>query len=527
MLPVTDEAVAARQGEPAAVPSWRPHPPGHPVRVGALALVSAAVYALLGLVKVATFRATTFDLVIIDQAVRNYAALRPPYVPVRGMFSDRGMDYLQLSDHFSPIYAVLSPFYWIHDGPETLIVAQAALFAAAIPFLWRYTRRVLGVAPAYLVSVAYALSWPVAQAVAFDVHEVMFVPLLTAIMIERYHAGRMAPALLATLGLLLVKEDMGLMVAGAGLCLVVMGDRWRGAFCVLLGLGAVLVVRGLTVSVLGGDASDYWAYGHLGADLPGAVLGILGDPLSTLKLLVSEEAKVDTLLLLGWPTLMVCLLSPLSLIALPHVLVRLLSDRPQWWQADFHYSAFTVVILFCAGVDGLARLLRRVRSSHGAGDLEAGASARDHETHDHETHDHETRGDGARVHGHASLKLAWAAAACAVALTLVPKFQLDQFYHPAFYDEPKAAAAAAAVSQVPSGVTVEAVNSTGPALTSRTTVLLWTAKSHGAPWVVADTSRWEFPFASADDQRAAVDRLLAGGYTQVFERDGYVVLRRN
>ncbi|MFB9628578.1 DUF2079 domain-containing protein [Nonomuraea helvata] len=487
---MTAEILAARTGASAAL--WKARLSGHPARVGAMALVSAAVYAVLGLVKLATFRATTFDLVIVDQAVRNYAHFRPPYIPVRGVFSDRGMDYVQLADHFSPIYALLSPFYWIHDGPESLIVAQAALFAAAIPFLWRYTRRVLGVAPAYLLSVAYALSWPVAQAVAFDAHEVMFVPLLTAIMIERYHAGRTLPAFLAMSGLLLVKEDMGLMVAGVGLCLVVMGDRWRGALCVLYGLGAVLVARGLVTSVFGGDATDYWGYGHLGKNLPDALMGIVRDPVSAVLLPFSAEAKVDTLLLLAWPTLMLCLLSPLSLAALPHVLERMLSDRDQWWQADFQYSAFTVIILFCAGVDGLARLLRWLKRSDDR-----------------------------------SLKLAWAAAACAVALTLVPKFALDQLYHPAFYKEPKAAAAAEAASKVPSGVTVEAVNSLGPALSSRTTVLLWTAKSHGAPWVVADTARWEFPFGSPDEQLAVVGGLQANGYTKVFERDGYVVLRRD
>ncbi|MGW0805629.1 DUF2079 domain-containing protein [Nonomuraea sp. NPDC002799] len=483
------ETAVARAGT-GATAARRIRLTGHRLRVGAIALLAAVAYSVLGLVKLSTYRASTFDLVIVDQAVRNYAAFRAPYVPVRGMFADRGMDYLQLADHFSPIYALLAPFYWIHDGPRTLIVAQAVLFAAAIPFLWRYTRRVLGVAPAYLVSVAYALSWPVAQAVVFDAHEVMFVPLITAIMIERYQAGRMMPAFLAMVSLLLVKEDMGLVVAGIGLCLFVMGERLKGTFCAMLGIGAVLLVRGLVISVFGGDAKDYWAYGHLGDDLLGGVLGIMRDPLAALLLPFGEEAKVDTLLLLAWPTLLLCLLSPLSLIALPHVLERMLSDRVQWWQADFQYSAFTVIILFCAGVDGLARLLRRL--------------GRD---------------------GDKSLKLAWAAAVCVVALTLVPKFALDQLYHPAFYREAKAAAAEEAVRKVPSGVTVEAVNSLGPALTSRTTVLLWRGQGHGSPWVVADTARWEFPFGSLNDQIAEVAELQGQGYVKVFERDGYVVLR--
>jgi hypothetical protein len=86
----------------AGVPSRKSRLPGHRVRVGAVALAAGVAYAVLGLVKLATFRATTFDLVIVDQAVRNYAGLRPPYIPVRGMFGDRGMDYVQLADHFSP-----------------------------------------------------------------------------------------------------------------------------------------------------------------------------------------------------------------------------------------------------------------------------------------------------------------------------------------------------------------------------------------------------------------------------------------
>ncbi|NRQ36795.1 DUF2079 domain-containing protein [Nonomuraea sp. NN258] len=461
--------------------------------VAVLAALAAAGYATLGLVKLATFRATTFDLVIVDQAVRNYARFRPPTVPVLGAFYDRGLDYLQVADHFSPIYALLAPFYWIHDGPESLIVAQALLFAAAIPFLWLFTRRTLGTLPAYLVGAAYALSWPIAQAAAFDAHEVMFVPLLTGIMIERYTAGRWFPAFLALLGLLMVKEDMGLMVIGTGLCLFVMGDRLRGVFVAGLGMFFVGVIRGVLIPRLGGNTTDFWAYGHLGPDIGGALLTIMRDPLAAMLLPFSEEAKVDTLFLMVWPTLLLCLLSPLTLIALPHVLERMLADRALWWQADFQYNAFTVMILFCAGVDGLARLLRWVKREDDR-----------------------------------SLKLAWSAAALVIAITLVPKTALDQLYHPSFYkgDQVKITAAAEAVSKVPDGVMVEVVNSLGPALTSRATVLPWTVRSTGAPWVVADVARWEFPFGSPTDQAAQVDRLQADGYVKVFERDGYVVLNR-
>jgi len=461
--------------------------------VGAITLLATLAYSVLGLVKLATFRATTFDLVIVDQVVRNYAKFSAPYVPAVGAFHDRGLDYLQIADHFSPIYALLAPFYWIHDGPESLIVAQALLFAAAIPFIWLFTRRVLGAPSAYLVSIAYALSWPVAQAVVFDAHEVMFVPVLTAIMIERYQADKPLPAFLAMFGLLLVKEDMGLMVIGFGLYLFLTKDRIRGLSCVAIGAAATVLIRGVLIPMAGGNTSDFWAYGHLGDGVPGALLHMMSDPLGTLLLPFSAEAKVDTLFLLVWPTLLLCLLSPLSVIALPHVLERMLSDRELWWQADFQYNAFTVVILMLAGVDGLARLLRWTKRADDRG-----------------------------------LKLAWSAAVLAVAITLVPRFAFDQLYHGDFYrgDEVKIAAATQAVAQIPDGVVVESTNSLGPALTARTTVLMLGPASRQAPWVLADTQRWEFPFGSAEQQLQHVEELLAGGYTKVFERDGYVVLNR-
>ncbi|MDF5757278.1 DUF2079 domain-containing protein [Spongiactinospora sp. TRM90649] len=464
---------------------------GHRPRVALLVTAAATVYATLGLVRLHTFRATTFDLVIFDQAVRGYSRFGAPFVPSRGVTLDRGMDYLQLGDHFSPILALLAPFYWIHDGPATLIVLQAVLLAGAIPFLWLYTRRMLGTTPAYLVAVAYALSWPVAQAANFDFHEAAFAPLLTAILIERLHARKETHAYIAMATLLLVKEDMGLMVIGFGLFLFLTGERLAGVSFGLIGGGWTILVRGVLIPMAGGDPRDFWAYGHLAPDVPGLALALVRDPLALFRLLLGEETKLDTVLLLAWPALMLCLLSPLALAALPMVMERMLSDRALWWAADFHYSAFTVVILFCAGVDGLVRLLGWMRR--------------------------EDKG----------LVLVWAAGTLVVALTLLPRFAFDQLVHPTFYQrDARASAAAKAVAKVPSGVVVETSNSIGPALSSRTTVLLLDHQPRGAPWVVADVRNGEFPFASADIPRQRVDELVAAGYRKVFEREGIVVLNR-
>ncbi|GGL06884.1 DUF2079 domain-containing protein [Planomonospora parontospora] len=466
----------------------------HPLGLGATVVLAACAYAVLGLVKLATFRASIFDLVIFDQAVRGYAGLGPPTAPAVGVNYGLGMDFLQLADHFSPILAVLAPLYWIHDGPQTLIVAQAVLLALAAVPVWHYAARRLGPVPAHLVAVAYAVSWPVAQTAGFDFHEVAFVPLLSAIMIERFDAGRRGVAVLAALGLLLVKEDMGLLVAGFGVYLLVTRRRLEGTAFVLLALAALVTIRGVLMPLAGaGEAGFHWAYGRWGATVGEAAAGLARDPLGALWQFVSPEIKVDTLAFLFWPVLLTALFSPLTLMAVPMIAERFLGDRPQWWGPDHHYNAFIVAALLCAGVDGADRLGRRLRNRHAG--REAGRY--------------------------------WAVGVCVIAITLIPRFALGNLVEWSFYEgDPHVAAAREAVSAVPDGVVVEAVNHVGPALTSRTTVLLWGPVPRDAPWIVADVDRWSFPFGAHELQRQRVDEALRSGYRPVFERDGYIVLNR-
>lgn len=164
--------------------------PRHGPAVAVLAVVAAVAYAAYSVVNHLHLGTTTYDAVIFDQAVRGYATFGPPVSPALNEHTGYAPGVSVLGDHFSPIVALLAPLYWIHDGLVTLLVAQAALFAAAVPPLWVLTRRALGPVPAYLVAIAYAASWEVQNAVAFDVHEVAFVPVLTALAFERAKIGR-------------------------------------------------------------------------------------------------------------------------------------------------------------------------------------------------------------------------------------------------------------------------------------------------------------------------------------------------
>src|SRR5215831_9999508 len=487
----------------------------HRVAVGILTALTAAAYSAIALARYYTFHTGSYDLVIFDQAVRSYAHFQPGISIIKGVHNGFGPHFSVLGDHWSPILAALAPAYWIYNGPQTLLVAQAILFALAIPPVWLFTRRAFGGGPraviaAYLVSVVYLLSWPIAEALTFNFHEVAFAPVLTAVALERLQAGRLRTALIALAALLLVKEDMGLLVAGIGLYLAVARPRvvprqlLVAAVLIVVGIADTVVATYVLIPAFGGRSDYYWAYTALGSNASQAVWHLITHPGAALTLLVTPRIKLFTMLWLFGAFCFLPLRSPISLAVVPLLLERMLgSVFPNWWSTSYQYNAFLVVVLVCAAADGAARLdrsplLARFRS-RGSPDV-------------------------------GTFGLACAAAMCAVALLLVPQFEFKAALHPSFYQrDARMNAAAAADAHVPDGVTVEAVNFLGPQLSARDTVLLWDGDGSSPlflPWVVADVGKRDFTFANVAQQVRRVALLERSGYQVVFKRRGYIVLHR-
>jgi uncharacterized membrane protein len=519
--------------------------------------LTAAAYSVFALARYYTFHTGSYDLVIFDQAVRSYAHFQPGISIIKGVHNGFGPHFSVLGDHWSPLLAALAPAYWAYNGPQTLLVAQAVLFALAIPPLWLFTRRAFGggqraVIAAYLVSVVYLLSWPIAAALAYNFHEVAFAPVLTAVALERLQAGRLRTALAALAALLLVKEDMGLLVAGIGLYLlvarpsVVPRQRLVAAAIIVVGIADTVLATYVLIPAFGGRSGYYWAYTSLGSNASQAVGHLITHPVSSLRLLVTPRVKLTTVLWLFGAFCFLPLRSPISLATIPLLLERMLgSVFPAWWGTADQYNAFLVVVLVCAAVDGAARLARspllaRRRAGPAAagrtgGSAEAGSrgggaeagspgeAARPGEA--------AAAGSAAATADLGTVGLVCSVAMCAVALVLVPLFAFGSALHPSFYRrDARMNAAAAAVAAVPPGVTVEAVNHLGPQLSARDTVLLWDGDGSSPlrpPWVVADVAKKEFTFASRGQQIRRVALLKRSGYQIVFSRDGYLVMHRN
>ncbi len=311
-----------------------------------------AVYAVYSLSRAAQLLTAGYDLGIFDQAVRAYSRFEAPIVPLKGD------DFNLLGDHFHPILMLLAPLYWIWDNARMLLLAQAALIALSCVFVWRVARRRFGLTVTTLLVVGYAIAWPLQGLVDFDFHEIAFAIPLLAWAIDSLDARRDVPLIVSCVLLLFVREDMGALVAVIGLIRAWRRPRLLGILMMIGGIGAFVVIIMLVIPAIRGGSYEYWDYSVLGENMSDAVRTIFTNPWPVIADFFSPFEKTATLIAFFLPLFLLPLLSPWTLVALPILAQRFLSDRSALWTSEFHYNAPVWIILFLAAVDGLGKLTR-------------------------------------------------------------------------------------------------------------------------------------------------------------------------
>jgi uncharacterized membrane protein len=444
-------------------------------------VVLTIIYSLLALRLHLQLRTAGYDLGIFDQAIRNYAALRPPIADLKGP------GFNLLGDHFHPILIAVAPFYAVFPTVITLLVAQAFLFALAAAPLVNWARRELGTPIAVAVGAVYGLSFGITAAVGFDFHEIAFAVPLLAFSLSALGQNRLRAAAAWALPLVLVKEDLGLTaVAVIGILIAWRGARRLGLWVAVAGVAATLIEVGLILPLVNSNGSyAYW--NRLGAGR--SVLHVLA---------TSIDLKLGTLALTLGITAFAALFSPLVLVAIPTLAWRFASDDANYWGTSFHYSAVLMPIVVAAMIDALARWRRR----SGATEVRSRRAER-------------------------GIRLVVVLSAL-VTLAAIPSHPLAQLAEPGFWrPSPGSAAAEAALARIPDGATVSTSDNIAPQLTDRATVTLFglaPLDSVRPAWILVDAhSTRHFRVTPAAEQRdlAAAERR---GYAVVLERDGVVLL---
>lgn len=292
------------------------------------------------------FGRASIDLVVFDQGIWAASRTGEPWVSVIG-------ENL-LGDHFGPGILVFSILYRVVATPIWLLVGQAV---AAWFAVWLIARRLvpaLGEVKAGLVGAALLSSPPVAYALLFDVHSVMFAVPLALAAIFALEDRRLPVAFLLGLLAAMFRVEIGLAVLVA--FAVWPGSR-RGRLLPGLVLLAYVAVAMRLEQGLGND--HYWAihYGHLGSG-PGAALR---DPVGVLRHLASGDGLVKALPWLATGAFMALrrprLVLPVVFLSLP----ILLSNWPGTGGIVFHYGYAPTLFLALAWLPVVVERPERAR----------------------------------------------------------------------------------------------------------------------------------------------------------------------
>ncbi|MBC3844282.1 DUF2079 domain-containing protein [Streptacidiphilus sp. 4-A2] len=363
-------------------------------------------------------------------------------------------------------------------------MAQAVLFAISVTVVSSTAELALTRAKGLAIGVAYGLSWGLQRAVDADFHEIAFAVPLMAVVMRQLYLRRWNRAAWWSLPLLLVKEDMGLTVAAVGV-LLLFNRRWQSG--ALLVSGGVAAVSLTVYRIIPWFAVDHH-YAYF-SNLPGgsATHAHIG---SMLLGLIWPAVKWRTL---GWIfglTGLLCLRSPLVLMAVPTLAWRFSSDNTAYWGTAWHYNAVLMPVVFLAAVDAVVRMDK-------------------------------ARWEWARSYARQAAPLM---VGVAVAISVGMSLTLSELADPATYPSgPQVAALRAADRLIPDGASVETGNPQLAALASRCTVFWPGGDPVGPQYITLDLSWWSpgmTPVAYAEmAHRGTV-------YQQIFNEQQVVVLRR-
>jgi uncharacterized membrane protein len=303
-----------------------------------------AGYTALSVSNYLRYEVRSWDLGIFTQTVAGYAQLSTPVVDLKGP----GLNVL--GDHFSPLLAVLAPFYRLWPTPVTLLVAQALLLALSAAVVMRAGVKHLGRAAGLSVGVAYGISFGLQTGVDAEFHEFALAVPLLALSGAAYLDRDWKRCALWSMPLLLVKEDLGLTVAALGVALWLSGSRRWGVSVFLIGLLGFALTVGMIIPLLNPDGGYvYWdRFGSGSGGVLDAIRGLAGSAMV-------PPVKVETLLLTLAITGGLALRSPFVLLAVPNLAERFLGDVSFYWGLEWHYSLPLMPVLFIALIDAAMR----------------------------------------------------------------------------------------------------------------------------------------------------------------------------
>lgn len=315
-----------------------------------LALAATTLYGWLSMLQWDSYFFPSWDLGIFAEAVKEYAHVNAPIVPIKGD------NFNLLGDHFHPVLVLLAPLWWLWPSPAVLLWAQAALFGASVYPLTRVAMAKLGPRLGMLAGAGYAFSFGLQGSQNVQFHEYAFAVLIVAFGLAAFLENRSKAALLCIGALVFVKEDLGLTVMMLGFAMAWMwrtpgpeagspSQRLRATVARLTSekkprYALLLSAWGLVWFVLA-----TWVI--LPALSPASAY-VYTENFAPLTQAFTPLVKWQTVLMFVAFMGVVGVTSPLALGLLPTLAWRFLGSVEHYWTWQWHYNSFLMPIAFAA-----------------------------------------------------------------------------------------------------------------------------------------------------------------------------------
>lgn len=327
-----------------------------------LALLAFALLGGLAIYRHDTFRSHALDLGYLDQVAWNTAHGAPFANTIK---TNSWSSYFE--GHFSPAIAVVVPLFWLWDNVRAMLLLQAGLLVVAgLPIYALFREYGAWIALAVLVAF-YANPW-LHRANLQDFHTMLLAGPLISLAVFGVLRQRYALAGLSLLATLLVKEDMGLLLALFGLYLLIIqrGRAWRWGVVLLVAGPAWLSVATLLVIPSYASDGEYriltHRYAFLGGGPAEAIQSLLRDPLILAKQVLRRDKLLALVQLLASRSFLPLLGGGMVLVALPLVWYLQRSDDRALAVLEQWHVATYLPVFFGAIFVGFRRLPVRGRN---------------------------------------------------------------------------------------------------------------------------------------------------------------------
>lgn len=291
-----------------------------------------------------------FDFGVFDQAIWNVSRFKPPIIE-HFIVSGKWI----FADHFNPSIFLLSPFYWLTNRSEMLLIVQAIAVGLSAVILYGIGKHVLkNKLLALGILVCYLFFLGLQNAVISDFHEltVMTLPLmLTFWAIIHKKIWLYFLSLIITLGF---KESTFLLGAGIGIAIFFLRREWVKIGLITIAISLLWGVIGIKVVIPWFSDGIYVYTPTFSSNIPTNLLSLVDHPL-----------KQKTLFYSFFSFGFLPIIAPqFWFLILQDYAMRFVGDSCcSRWDLGLHYNAQSAVILSLSSIFALRSLQKIKRVS--------------------------------------------------------------------------------------------------------------------------------------------------------------------